>query len=574
MGFKKLVNDIKVEKRRKLIAIYCRVSTEEQSENGYSIDEQERLLEEWCKKMGYVIYKCYSDRGISGKNIKDRPALKELLSDAKAGKFDMVISWKINRVSRKLEDVLKIVNLLEKNNITFKSYSEPFETDTPAGRMQFQMMALIGEFERGTIAQNVKMGMIAKAKSGNWCGGRVLGYDLVPNNSPEEEKKGKNKLKINEKEAEIVRFIFNEYSKGKGYKAITNQINKLGYKTKKGNDFSVGSIRDILTNPVYIGEIRYNVRQNWSEKRRRNINPNPIRVKGKHEAIIDRELWDKVQLILESKKGKPSRIYDGEYPLTGILRCPKCGAGMVISRTTNTLADGSKKRIAYYCCGNWKNKGTSVCNSNTIRVDKANEYVFKKIEELVSNEAMIKAVVKNINKERKDKVKPAKRLLGDIDKELEKLDKRKRKIFEAYEDDILTKEEFQTRKNELNEKIRILEEEKKPLLNTISEEVSEEIPYEFIKDILMNFSKILNSSVSREQQKKLLHMIISEITMNESREIESIKLNINDKLVEYLVKEGGVPIKGIPSSFMLINVGLKVLNLDVVRGCKIKCVNS
>ena len=564
MGFKKLVNDIKVEKRRKLIAIYCRVSTEEQSENGYSIDEQERLLEEWCKKMGYVIYKCYSDRGISGKNIKDRPALKELLSDAKAGKFDMVISWKINRVSRKLEDVLKIVNLLEKNNITFKSYSEPFETDTPAGRMQFQMMALIGEFERGTIAQNVKMGMIAKAKSGNWCGGRVLGYDLVPNNSPEEEKKGKNKLKINEKEAEIVRFIFNEYSKGKGYKAITNQINKLGYKTKKGNDFSVGSIRDILTNPVYIGEIRYNVRQNWSEKRRRNINPNPIRVKGKHEAIIDRELWDKVQLILESKKGKPSRIYDGEYPLTGILRCPKCGAGMVISRTTNTLADGSKKRIAYYCCGNWKNKGTSVCNSNTIRVDKANEYVFKKIEELVSNEAMIKAVVKNINKERKDKVKPAKRLLGDIDKELEKLDKRKRKIFEAYEDDILTKEEFQTRKNELNEKIRILEEEKKPLLNTISEEVSEEIPYEFIKDILMNFSKILNSSVSREQQKKLLHMIISEITMNESREIESIKLNINDKLVEYLVKEGGGPIKGIPSSFMLINVGLKVLNLDVV----------
>ncbi|NGT94635.1 recombinase family protein [Clostridium perfringens] len=563
MGFKKLVNDIKVEERRKLIAIYCRVSTEEQSENGYSIDEQERLLEEWCKKMGYVIYKCYSDRGISGKNIKDRPALKELLSDAKAGKFDMVISWKINRISRKLEDVLKIVNLLEKNDITFKSYSEPFETDTPAGRMQFQMMALIGEFERGTIAQNVKMGMIAKAKSGNWCGGRVLGYDLVPNNSPEEEKKGKNKLEINEKEAEIVRFIFNEYSKGKGYKAITNKMNKLGYKTKKGNNFSVGSIRDILTNPVYIGEIRYNVRQNWSEKRRRNINPNPIRVKGKHEAIIDRELWDKVQLILESKKGKPSRIYDGEYPLTGILRCPKCGAGMVISRTTNTLADGTKKRIAYYCCGNWKNKGTSVCNSNTIRVDKANEYVFKKIEELVSNEAMIKAVVKNINKERKDKVKPAKRLLSDIDKELEKLDKRKRKIFEAYEDDIITKEEFQIRKDELNEKIRILEEEKKPLLNTISKDVSEEIPYEFIKDILMNFSKVLNSSISREQQKKLLHMIISEITMNESREIDSIKLNINDKLVEYLVKEGGVPIKGIPSSFMLRNVGLKVLNLDI-----------
>ena len=546
------------------IAIYCRVSTIEQAEEGYSIDEQERLLRDWCNRMNYSVYKVYSDRGISGKDIKNRPALKELLKDAEERKFQMVISWKINRISRKLSDVLKIVDVLEQNNIAFNSYSEQFDNSTPAGKMQFQMMALIGEFERGTIAQNVKMGMCAKAKSGEWCGGRVLGYDLVPVENQGGSKRRKTKLTINEIEARSVRLIFNEYSNGKGYKAITNKLNKLDYKTKKGNDFSVGSIREILTNPVYIGKVRYNVRQNWSEKRRRNINANPIRVKGKHEAIIDRELWDKVQLILESKKGKPSRIYDGEYPLTGILRCPKCGAGMVISRTTNTLADGSKKRIAYYCCGNWKNKGTSVCNSNTIRVDKANEYVFKKIEELVSNEAMIKAVVKNINKERKDKVKPAKRLLGDIDKELEKLDKRKRKIFEAYEDDILTKEEFQTRKNELNEKIRILEEEKKPLLNTISEEVSEEIPYEFIKDILMNFSKILNSSVSREQQKKLLHMIISEITMNESREIESIKLNINDKLVEYLVKEGGVPIKGIPSSFMLINVGVRILNLDIV----------
>ena len=174
----------------------------------------------------------------------------------------MVISWKINRISRKLSDVLKIVDVLEENNIAFNSYSEQFDNSTPAGKMQFQMMALIGEFERGTIAQNVKMGMCAKAKAGEWCGGRVLGYDLVPIDSQEGAKRRKTKLKINEKEAEAVRFIFNEYVNGKGYKAITNQLNKLGYKTKKGNDFSVGSIREILTNPVYIGKVRYNVRQN------------------------------------------------------------------------------------------------------------------------------------------------------------------------------------------------------------------------------------------------------------------------------------------------------------------------
>ena len=563
MVLKKLLNNIEDENARKRLALYTRVSTIEQSEEGYSIDEQKRLLMSWAEKNNYEVYKCYSDRGISGKDIKNRPALKELLKDAEEKKFDMVISWKINRISRKLADVLKIVDVLEKNDITFKSYSEPFETDTPAGKMQFQMMALIGEFERGTIAQNVKMGMCAKAKAGEWCGGRVLGYDLVPVENQEGTKRRKTKLTINEIEARSVRLIFNEYSNGKGYKAITNQLNKLGYKTKKGNDFSVGSIREILTNPVYIGKVRYNVRQNWSEKRRRNINANPIITDGIHEPIIDEGLWDKVQAIMESKKGKPSRIYDGEYPLTGILRCPKCGAGMVISRTTNKLADGTKKRIAYYCCGAWKNKGTSVCNSNTIRVDKANEYVFNKLSELLSNEKMVETIVNNINKERHKKINPAKKELERIDKELEKIDRKKTKLFEAYEEELISKEEFKERKDELNKRAKSLQEEKEPLLVTLSDDISEEIPYEFIKSILENFSKVLTESATREQQKKLLHMIISEITINEAREIDSIKLKINDKLVDYISKEEGVSIKDAPSSFMLRSIGMSVFNLDI-----------
>ena len=545
------------------VAIYSRVSTIEQAEEGYSIDEQERLLIEWCKKMGYEVYKCYADRGISGKDIKSRPSLKELLSDAEEKKFDMVISWKINRISRKLEDVLKIVNLLENNNITFKSYSEPFETNTPAGKMQFQMMALIGEFERGTIAQNVKMGMCAKARAGEWCGGRVLGYDLVQMEKQPGAKRTKTKLVINEKEAEAVRFIFNEYGNGKGYKAITNQLNKIGHKTKLGNDFSVGSIREIITNPVYIGKVRYNVRQNWSEKRRRNINANPIITDGIHEAIIDEKLWDKVQAILSSKQGKPARVHDGEFPLTGILKCPKCGAGMVISRTTNKLADGTKKRIAYYACGNWKNKGTAVCNSNSVRADKANEYVFNKLSELLTNEKMVKSIVRNVNNERARKVNPAKKDLVKIDNELEKLDKKRAKLFEAYEDEIITKEEFRERKDELTKRVKALEEEKAPLLVTLSDNVNDELPYKLIKSILENFSKVLTESSTREQQKKLLHMIISEITVNELREIDSIKINLDDNLINYLSNEEGVSIKGTPSSFMLRNIGISTLNLDI-----------
>lgn len=236
---------------------------------------------------------------------------------------------------------------------------------------------------------------------------------------------------------------------------------------------------------------------------------------------------------------------------------------MVIMRTTNKLADGSKKRIAYYACGACKNKGTAVCNSNTIRVDKANEYVFSKISELLTNEKMIKAIVGNVNKERANKINPAKNEVEKIDKELEKLDKKKKNIFEAYEDEIITKEEFLTRKDELNNRIKTLEEQKVPLIVTLSDDVSEEVPYKFIKSILENFSTVLTESTSREQKKKLLHMIISEITINELREIETIKLKINDSLVDYLSKEEGVSVEGTPSSFALRNVGLSVLNLDI-----------
>ena len=406
--------------KSKIVAIYTRVSTTEQAEEGYSIEEQERLLKEFCKRNEYEIYKVYSDRGISGKSISARPALKELLKDAEENKFNLVITWKINRLARNTLNLLQIVDMLDKRNIAFRSYSEQFETETPMGKFSLQMMGAVGELERGTIAQNVKMGMLARARDGKWCGNRVYGYDLVPVEGSQNKKRRETKLVINNEEAEAIKIMFDMYSNGSGYKAITQKLNKLGYKTKKGNPFSVGSIKEMLMNPVYIGKVRYNVRQDWSEKRRRNINPDPIIVDGIHEAIINVETWDKVQLLIEQKKGKPSRIHDGEFPLTGILKCPVCGAGMVIMRTSRKRVDGTKHRLSYYSCGAWKNKGTTVCNSNSIRTDKANEYVFGKLSELLSNDKMVKAIVSNINKERKNKVDPSKKELERIDKELKK----------------------------------------------------------------------------------------------------------------------------------------------------------
>lgn len=537
----------------KKVAIYCRVSTTEQAEEGYSIGEQKKLLTYECEKNGNTVYKIYSDEGISGKNITARPALKELLNDANEGKFDSVMVWKINRIGRNLKDVLDMVDLFDRNNITFKSATEPFDTTTPGGRMHFQMVALIGEFERGTIAQNVKMGMMARAREGRWNGNVVIGYDLKLKEHTTNKKRKDTELVINEKEAEIVRTIFTMYSQGNGYKAIANYLNKFGYKTKKGNSFSLTAIKDILNNPVYIGKIRYNLRPNWSEKRRKGTNSNPLIVDGKHEAIIEQELWDKVQSMLQTSKGKPSRIYDGEFPLTGILKCPQCGAGMVIMRTSRTRKDGTKRRLEYYCCGNWKNKGTAICHSNAIRVDKANDYVFGKLSELLSNDKLVRDIVKNINIDRKNKTDPSKAELQKLTKELDKISAKKDKLFEAFEEDIITKEEFKERVAELQSRERLLQEDANNLKMNVLDDNVQQVSYEVVKETLSKVGEMLGNCKSMEQKKKLLHMLISKITINELREVDSIQININDNLIAYL-NNGGEPNPdggGSPFSFVL-----------------------
>lgn len=520
----------------KKVAIYCRVSTVEQAEEGYSIDEQRRRNIEYCEKEGHEVFKVYEDRGISGKNISGRPGLKELLKDANSGKFDLVIVWKLNRISRKLIDILNIVDTLEKNKIAFRSLTESFETETPAGKLQLNIMGAIGEFERGTIAENVKMGMIARAREGKWNGGKVLGYDVVE--IPSEGKKRKDtKLVINEKEAMTVRRIFELYSKGHGYKATVNKVNKEGHKSKRGNYFSTASIKEILKNPVYIGKIRYNVRQDWNEKRRKNINPNPIIVDGEHDSIIDIEIWEKVQVILKDRSKTHNRVYDSEFPLSGLLKCPVCGASMTITRSYNKRKDGTKKVVEYYSCGNWKNKGTAVCNSNSIRAEIADKVVINKLIETVNNELILKKVINNINKNKSSKLKPKIDEMNLVNKEIDKLNGKKNSSIELFEDGILIKRELADRVKKLNEEIDTL----KFRLDEIKQDVmlaeGEPIPFELVSQVIKKFGQVFKESSTRQQRKQLLNLLVSKVTIDKSRAIDTIELQINEDVIRYLMKE-------------------------------------
>lgn len=517
-------------------AIYTRVSTTEQADEGYSIDEQTRVLKEYCELHGYMVYDDYVDRGISGKNIQGRPAVQRLLQDAEQKKFDVVLVWKMNRLARKMVDLMNIVELLNSKNIAFRSYTENYETETPTGKLQFQMMAAIAEYERNNIAENVKMGMLARAKEGRWNGGQVLGYDVVE--VPNESKRRKNTyLVMNEKEANIVRCIFQMYTSGHGYKSIANCINKKGYRTKKGKTFSLNAIKTIVTNPVYAGYIRYNVRRDWNEKRRNNVNPNPVIVKGEHEPIISEKIWKVAQNVYESRSHKPNRVHAGEFPLTGIMRCPVCGAGMVIGRTTNKLKDGTKRVLEYYVCGAWKNKGTLVCRSNGVRTEYADSFVLSKLEKLMKNDQLIEELVKNVNSRNEKKFAPLQREYDMYIKELKELEQKMAKTFDAYTEKLISKAMYIEKASHLEAQMLELRERMLPLQDQIQGHTVKDISYDTINEVLTNFSKAFRDALTREQRKRLFHLIIHKITIGEDRKIESIQLKLNDEILKELKLE-------------------------------------
>lgn len=517
----------------KNVAIYARVSTIEQAEEGYSIDEQIRVLNKFCEREGYLVYDEYVDRGISGKNISGRPAIQRLLLDAEQKKFEVVLVWKMNRLARKSLDLMNIVEKLDSKNIAFRSYTERYETETSTGKLQFQLMAAIAEYERNNIAENVKMGMIARAKEGRWNGGQVLGYDVVEISSDNRKRKDTH-LVINEREANTVQLIFQMYSSGHGYKSIANYINKKGYRTKKGKTFSLNAIKIIVTNPVYAGYIRYNVRKDWNEKRRNNINPNPIIQKGEHEPIISEEVWQIAQNVYQSRSCKPNRIHDGEFPLTGIMRCPACGAGMVISRTTNTLKDGTKRVLEYYVCGAWKNKGTLVCRSNGVRTEYADAFTLDKLQRLMHSDKLIKELVKSVNSRNGKIFVPLQKEFDMYAKQMNEVEQKLSKTFDAYTDELISKAMYVEKAKRLEGQIQELKELMEPLRKQLQGNTVKVVSYEMIKEVLLNFSKAFQNALTREQRKRLLHLLIHKITINEDRKIESIQLKLNNEVLKEL----------------------------------------
>ncbi|WP_010279078.1 recombinase family protein [Paenibacillus senegalensis] len=474
--------------------MYVRVSTEEQAKEGYSVSAQIAEIKRYAELNGYEIIDEYIDEGASGKNISGRPQMNRLLKDSNQQKFGVVIIYKIDRLARKLMDSLKIYETLERNKVSLISLNEKFDTTTAFGRTIFQMSCSFAELERNSIVERVKLGMDQRATEGKFNGGRVLGYNNI-----------EKKLVINDSEAVIVRKIFDYANQGLGFKAITRRLNETGYRTKNDKAFSVFSIKTILNNPLYIGKIRYNQVKDWAEKRRKGKNEAFILVEGVHEPIISTELWESVHKKLKQRSYKPSRSHQ-PYILSGLIKCPQCGHGMVPARSKG--AGGKSYR--YYVCGQFHNKGKAVCSSNMIRADIAEEQVLQEFQKVSSRPDILHKLVEKINSIRSNADVPLKEEKQALIKEINKNNKHLQKIKEnilndpeltaIFKDDL---KQSHARQEQLRNRLEELDAE-------ITQTNSKTVDYDAFHNLLSQIQGAI-SRLDADDQKALLRSMVQSI---------------------------------------------------------------
>ena len=313
------------EAKIKRCAIYTRKSVEDGLEQEFnSLDAQREAGEAYVtsqKMNGWrLVPTHYDDGGFSGGNT-NRPALKQLLKDCEEGKIDIIVVYKIDRLSRSICDFADLSKKFDKWGVTFCSVTQEINTNTSAGRMMLNILITFAQFEREVITERVRDKMAASRKKGKWVGGTVtFGYRLV-----------EHKLVPEETELPIVRRVFQRYMEIQSPKIIATELNQEGVFNRNGRRWDTQTIYRMLNNHTYIGEISYQGQI----------------YKGEHQGIIDRKLWEACQEIM--KEGAPmadcSHKLENLAPLKGILRCGHCGGAMTPSYTWNR-----GRKYHYYTC--------------------------------------------------------------------------------------------------------------------------------------------------------------------------------------------------------------------------------
>lgn len=508
-----------------MIAVYCRVSTEDQQEKG-TIENQIEFAKRYCDLHELPIFKIYKEDGISGTiPLEDRPCGKELLQDAENKKFDTLLLYKLDRLGRSARITLNSIHLLEQLNVQIKSMTEPFDTSSPSGRFMITMLAGVADLERSTILERMWLGTNRAAREGKWLGG-IVPYGYYVDNKKYLQINNNKLPNLDLSEADVIKLIFS-LSVDKGYSSIqiSDYLNSLGIPTsymKDNRRFAKGkrkvsvagtwgpsTVLRILRNKTYMGIHEYGKR---SKKKNREI------ITRKVPAIVSEDTWYKAQETIEDNKIEANRNRKRKYLLRGLIKCSICGR-------TYVGANHGKNKYYYICNGKITYRDS--CKSKNLNGKYIEELVWNDIVEFINNpKDSINVLKENLNSKNNDKLLEHKKCL---EQNLKTKDTEKQSILDLFRKNLIDYSDVEIQLNKINEEynniilaIDYIEKDIKSCndINNI----------DTINELLNNMKKKINGQLNFEDKRKIVKMLVDKITVETKKDISGNKkavLHIN-----------------------------------------------
>ena len=517
-------------KARTKVYIYTRVSTAMQID-GYSLDAQKARMKAFADYNDYEIVGEYEDAGKSGKSIEGRFEFNRMMEDIKSGKDGVafVLVFKLSRFGRNAADVLSTLQIMQDFGVNLICVEDGIDSSKDAGKLMISVLSAVAEIERENIRVQTMEGRIQKAREGKWNGGFApYGYRLA-----------RGKLEINEEEAPAIRTIFDQYvhtdigSNGIAKYLENHGIHKIQRQNGKNPLFDSHLIRLILKNPVYCGKIAYGRRKTEKVHGTRNDyhlveQDNYILVDGLHEPIVTEEVWQEAQVKLLAQAKKYEHVNRGKdertHLLSGIVKCPICGAGMYGNKSIKHKKDGTKYKDFYYygCKHRSMTRGHKCDYKKQIREELLDDAVAEIIVKLVSNPKFADMMQQKINM--KVDTSAIEQEIANYEKQLRQSYSVKSKIMEEIDSLDPDDRHYIRRKADLDDRLYRMydkiEETESRLIEARAKKTAieaEKITGDNIYKVLIYFDK-LYKVMNDVEKRQLMESLISEIQIFEDRQ--------------------------------------------------------
>jgi len=397
----------KLKKEKIKVYLYTRVSTTMQID-GYSLDAQKTKMKAFCDYNEYEIAGEYEDAGKSGKSIEGRVSFNQMMEDIKSGKdgVSYVLVFKLSRFGRNAADVLATLQVMQDFRVNLICVEDGIDSSKDAGKLMISVLSAVAEIERENIRVQTMEGRMQKAREGKWNGGFApYGYSLIDG-----------KLEVNEEEAAAIRMIFDQYvntdlgANGIAKYLENHGIHKIARQNGKNPLFDAALIRRIIQNPVYSGKISYGRRRTEKVHGTRNEyrqvkKDDYLLVDGLHEALVSEEVWEQAQVKVAAQAKKYEKVNCDKrekiHLLSGILKCPVCGAGMYGNKSIKKRKDGSNYKDFYYygCKHRNMTRGHKCDYKKQVHEEMLDASVAEVISKLVSNPKFSDLIRNKINME-------------------------------------------------------------------------------------------------------------------------------------------------------------------------------